>query len=188
MRLRSSEQNWGFGKYNNVIIDFYYNDNQIGDAVYLYDFPLPNGVKVNLSDIGSSAERIGWILSQTNNYFDFIGPCDYSKVINHAILDNFRSLTLLTLSGIKSGNKNREYQYYRLASQVYFPIFLKIDINNLVSFYYSQWKDIIIPEKTLSFCQNYIYHTITDIFNNKYSSDKLNDSFKSKAIKYVYQK
>lgn len=188
LRLRSDEQNWGFGKYNNVIIDFYYNNNQIGDAVYLYDFPLPNGVKVNLSDIGSSAERIGWLLSQTKNYFDFIGPCDYSRIINHAILDNFRSLILLTLSGIKSGNKNREYQYYRLASQVHFTIFLKIDINNLISFYYSQWKNIILPEKTLSFCQNHIYHTITDIVNNKYPSDKLNNSFKSKAIKYVYQK
>ena len=133
------EQDWGKGPFKNIRIDVFYGDLQLGDAVFIYDFPQTIRSNLTVSDIGFGLERIAWAINKHSSYFDWVGPVRLSLFREDKLIDSIRTMTLMAAHNVVPSNKAQGYRFRQL-SKVAAKNSNFIDIETLVRFYHRFWK------------------------------------------------
>jgi len=70
LRIRKDSPVWNNRKMKNIIIDIYYWNLQIGDAVFIYDFEQKTRTSLTVADIWFGLERIIYARNRIHNYFE----------------------------------------------------------------------------------------------------------------------
>lgn len=149
--LKIDSPDWGKGTFKNIRIDVMYGDMQLGDAVYIYDFPQDTRPPLTVSDIGFGLERIAWALNKTPNYFDWIGPMRMSIHQKQQLIDAVRTMTLIAGSGITPANKGQGYRFRQLSkSTINGGDFIPTE--ELIRYYHQFWKHFYPEMKSAGDC------------------------------------
>lgn len=141
--LKSIERydKWGKRKFLQKILKIYYDDLEIGDALYI-DMPQDSRENILISDIGFGLDRIKWLLSANKSYFQTIAP-DNEVFLNldNKTIDYTRTLSLLAGFGIEPSNNEHGYRFRQLSKLlIKTNLGKKIDLNNLIRHWYNDWQ------------------------------------------------
>ncbi|NWF65811.1 MAG: hypothetical protein HXY38_16185 [Chloroflexi bacterium] len=142
----TDEVTWGQKKFHNISLTLHYHEVELGECVYIYDYPLDGHERISIIDLGFSTERLQWGIRPNRNYFpDFdliyesLSNVDSSSVT--AIIDAVRSMVLIAGEGIVPSNNNHGYRL-RQFSKRYIARTLGVHINDkeLVRIAYEAWQ------------------------------------------------
>lgn len=138
---RFKERNWGTGPFRALELFFLYGDLELGDAAYM-QIPRTMYPQIEVSDIGFGLERIVWALNKLPSYFDALMPMSIIRTRQEH--DTYRTLALLSLSGVSASNKGAGLQFRRLcgiiAQKYYDPLGL-----HLIGSYFDYWAQFVSP-------------------------------------------
>jgi len=145
LRLQVEElpDRWGDKKFNKTVLTFYFNNIELGECIYMHDYPVTENKKINIVDIGFGVERLNWGIGNNKNYlpgFDefYTDKIDSNKVT--ALIDSIRTATLIAAEGVKSSNHDQGYRLRQLLKRfVSRNQETKFDISELVRVSYEYW-------------------------------------------------
>jgi hypothetical protein len=139
--MRTSENDWGTGKFSALELFFVYGGLELGDAAYM-SIPQANRPSIPISDIGFGLERIVWAVNKTVSYFDVLLPRSQNGM--KEMFDSCRTLALLVLCGVQATNKGPGLQFRRFAkvlSQKYY----NDSLFEIIQYYFDYWAQFIDP-------------------------------------------
>ncbi len=139
--MRTSENDWGTGKFHSLELFFSYGGLELGDAAYLL-IPQSNRGPIPISDIGFGLERIAWAINKTDSYFDALTPLTLGGP--KEMLDSCRTLALLAGCGVQASNKGPGLQFRRFA-KVLSEKYHGGDLYHIFAYYFNYWAQFIKP-------------------------------------------
>lgn len=152
LRLRIEENNahWGSKEFKNTVVSFLFNSIEIGECVFIKDFPYGKESKLDIIDIGLGIERLRWSLEEPGTPF----LVSYSEIYQQleakgvsrddivGIIDPIRSMTLIALDGAKPSNKNHGYRFRQLSKRMTTRTQgLDIVVDNIIKIAYEEWME-----------------------------------------------
>lgn len=139
--MRTSEKDWGTGKFSAIELFFVYGGLELGDAAYL-SIPQATRPSIPISDIGFGLERIAWAVNKTESYFDIFLPL--SEAGTKEMFDSCRTLALLVLCGVQASNKGPGLQFRRFA-KVLSEKYYSSDLFEIIGNYIDYWAQFVKP-------------------------------------------
>ncbi|MBI2589637.1 hypothetical protein HYW32_01235 [Candidatus Berkelbacteria bacterium] len=139
--MRTSDHDWGTGKFSTLELFFSYGGLEIGDAAYLL-IPQANRPTIPISDIGFGLERIAWAVNKTTSYFDTLIP--WTAGGTREMFDSCRTVALLLLCGVQAANRGPGLQFRRFA-KVLSEKYYGADVYNNIAYYFDYWAQFIKP-------------------------------------------
>lgn len=139
--MRTSNKDWGTGKFSALELFFSYGGLELGDASYLL-IPQTSRASIPISDIGFGLERIAWAINKTDSYFDTLIPWTLDG--RREMLDSCRTLALLVLCGVQAANKGPGLQFRRFTKVLSEKYYGK-DIYYILTYYFNYWLQFIQP-------------------------------------------
>lgn len=139
--MRTSDNDWGTGKFIAFELFFSYGGLELGDAAYLL-IPQANRPAIPISDIGFGLERLAWALNKTDSYFDILIP--WTAEGKREMFDSCRTLALLALCGVQASNKGPGLQFRRFA-KVLGEKYYGADVYSILAYYFDYWAQFINP-------------------------------------------
>lgn len=139
--MRTSNNDWGTGKFSALELFFSYGGLELGDAAYLL-IPQKNRPAIPISDIGFGLERIAWAINKTDSYFDTLTPLTVNG--SREMFDSFRTIALLALCGVQAANKGPGLQLRRFA-RVISEKYYGADVHGILAYYFDYWAQFIKP-------------------------------------------
>ena len=137
---KSTNQRWGKRKFTNFVLKFFYQNVEIGDAVYIPTMPQDSRPPISISDIGFGLERLNAIAKDSQYYNEIVQNNPEMVGIDKKVLDYTRTLTLIASSGVEPSNSGHGYRF-RLFAKRLVPEILGsvIDVKKLISFFFDEW-------------------------------------------------
>lgn len=139
--MRTSDNDWGTGKFSALELFFSYGGLELGDAAYLL-IPQSNRPAIPISDIGFGLERMAWAVNKTDSYFDTLIP--WTAGGTREMFDSCRTLALLVLCGVQATNKGPGLQFRRFA-KVLGEKYYGMDVYSILTYYFDYWAQFIKP-------------------------------------------
>lgn len=139
---------WNDKELSQKAITIYYKNFEVGECVYIPDYPFIKDQKISVSDLSFSIERLHWALNKEDNYFfsdmketylENIDGVSSDKITS--IIDCIRSAVLIASEGVKPAHKDPGFRLRQLIKRfVQRNQSVKIDINKLISLSYKYWE------------------------------------------------
>lgn len=139
--MRTSENDWGTGKFSALELFFSYGGLELGDAAYLL-IPQANRPAIPISDIGFGLERVAWAVNKTDSYFDTLMP--WTATGTREMFDSCRTMALLVLCGVQAANKGPGLQFRRFA-KVLSEKYYGVNVYSIIAYYFDYWAQFINP-------------------------------------------
>lgn len=139
--LKATERydKWGKRRFLQKIIKIYYDDLEIGDALYM-DMPQDSRNNIFISDIGFGLDRIKWLLSNKSYFKSITSNSEILSDLDNKTIDYTRTLALLAGSGVEPSNKEQGYRLRQLSKLlVKINLGKKINFNDLIKLWYDDW-------------------------------------------------
>jgi len=136
------DSKWGDKKHRQQRIKIYYQGLEIGDALFIENFPQNSRDYLQISDIGFGLERLKWVL-RGGSYWEQItsGACtDYTS----KTIDFTRTLSLLAGSGVVPHFKAHGYRFRLLSKRLTEECIRekrRQDLDILADSFYDQWSN-----------------------------------------------
>lgn len=113
--IEEGSAKWGEKQFDNIGITAYLNEVELGEAVYIKNYPVSKQEKISITDLGFSIERVYWATSQAKVYlqeFSEIYKQNSTMDTNRIsmALDPLRSMVLIAGEGIKGSNHDHGYR------------------------------------------------------------------------------
>lgn len=140
---------------------FNYGGLELGDASYIFNVPQKRRDSLTLCDCGFGLERICWAVNKSKSYFDAIGPLSFTLKGKHRLMDFIRTLTLMAASGVVPKQRPHGYRFTQLVRKCLGLGIDSVDLEMLVSYYYTYWSLFMPLVLSLNDCKN----TIRDEIN-----------------------
>jgi hypothetical protein len=137
--MRTSEKDWGTGKFSAIELFFVYGGLELGDAAYL-SIPQATRLAIPISDIGFGLERIAWAINKTESYFEALLPL--SEAGTKDMFDSCRTLALLVLCGVQASNKGPGLQFRRFAKVLSEKYYSSI-LFEIIGHYIDYWEQFV---------------------------------------------
>ncbi|MEK7116603.1 MAG: hypothetical protein AAB837_00355 [Patescibacteria group bacterium] len=143
--LKDDSVKWGQRRFKNSSIKIHLNNIEIGECVYIYDFPVSQENNISITDLGFGIERLRWVMNQTSPYFSEFESIYKTHDTNSAneiasILDPIRAMILIAGEGVKGSNSDHGYRLRQFSKRfVERNKFLKMDIRDLVHASLEYW-------------------------------------------------
>ena len=110
--IEDSEDVWGSKEIKKTILTLSYNNIELGEAVYVHNYPVGQNERIAITDISFGIERLNWAFGENNVYFqefksfypENISP-EKKNEITRAI-DCIRTATLVAGEGVESSHVN----------------------------------------------------------------------------------
>lgn len=141
--LEELPDKWGDKKFSKTVLTVYLNDIELGECIYMHDYPINNDRKVNIVDIGFGVERLVWGINHKNYFYDFdnfyTNNIDSNKIT--AIIDSIRTAVLIAREGVQPSNHDHGYRLRQLSKRfINRNQGVKLDLIELVRASYSYWE------------------------------------------------
>ncbi|OGK66970.1 hypothetical protein A2313_02960 [Candidatus Roizmanbacteria bacterium RIFOXYB2_FULL_41_10] len=160
LRHIENRPNWGNGEFNTDVIKVFYKGLELGVSNFFINIPLiKSQTSATMSDITFGLERLTWAARKNRLYFGVFNPL--IEVSNDQIeqLDAYRTLVLLSASGVESGHRDVGSKYKNLADTAF--SFSQPFKDELVNYYYEWWShfqsfplDLITTTQVISIERN----------------------------------
>lgn len=148
-QIEDSPDRWGDRKFTKTVLTVYFNNIELGECIYIHDYPVAKNEKINIADIGFGVERLNWGICKNKYYFPEFNKF-YTKKVNGdkvdsnkitSIIDCARTATLIAGEGIEPSNNNLGYRLRQLSKRFVFRNQeVNIDITELIHISYEYWK------------------------------------------------
>jgi hypothetical protein len=142
--MRTSENDWGTGKFLALELFFLYCGLELGDAAYFY-IPQTGRAPIPISDTGFGLERIAWAVNKTDSYFSALRPI--TEIGMREMFDSCRTIALLALCGVQASNKGPGLQFRRFA-KVLSEKYSTANLFEVVGYYIDYWTQFVEPVTT----------------------------------------
>jgi|GEM_PF-2457807 len=142
--ISESVDQWGEKRISKRTVTFYVNDIEIGECVYIPDYPLTETSKISVADMCFGVERLCWGLRKNDVYFeDFkeFYPSGHDRNEIAGIIDSIRTAVLIACEGVKPSHKDPGYRLRLLMTRFFSRNkALKLETEKLVAKAYEYWK------------------------------------------------
>lgn len=143
LTLKESQDNWGEGDFQNLVLKLLYGGLELGDFCFAQEISI-NGQKTNICDFGFGLERLAWATNKTKSYYDVIFPSHSISNIDRHSIDSLRTSILLAQSGVSPSIKG---EGWRLRSFLKDGCNLnKLNLDSLLSNFYNFWDSLAQSE------------------------------------------
>lgn len=134
---------WGSRKFTKTELTVYLNAVELGESVYIHDYPSTPDEKTTIVDIGFGVERINWAIGASNHYFSefekFYSQSDTDKITS--VIDPIRTLVLIVGEGVRPSSHDHGYRIRQLSKRfVQRNLQTQVDITELVDKSYDFWE------------------------------------------------
>jgi alanyl-tRNA synthetase len=142
-QIEELSDRWGDRKFNKTVLTLYFNGIELGECVYMHNYPATESQKINIVDIGFGVERFNWGIGNNKNYFPefdkfYVKNIDSNKVTS--IIDSIRTAVLIANEGIRPSNHDHGYRLRQLSKRfVSRNQGMNLDFNDLVHTSYEYW-------------------------------------------------
>jgi len=110
--IEEMSDSWGNKKFRKTVLTLYFNNIELGECVYMHDYPVKEGKKIDIVDIGFGVERLNWGVNNKNYLSDFdkfyTGDIDSNKIT--AVIDSIRTAVLIAGDGVMPSNHDHGYR------------------------------------------------------------------------------
>src|SRR3989344_2917768 len=154
---------WKGGEMSGISLTAYLGRLQIADFVYVDAIPFNERIR-SISDVGTSLERLGWIISQVDEYFEAFNKPTTLKEFSLDQIDLIRTMTLPAGSRISGANKGKGNILRNFAKE-YTKMGGSLRINSLVKEYYNYWSMFASMTPTLDNTQKVMQKEMNRAFN-----------------------
>jgi len=143
--LEHGPDRWGDRKFERSRITVYYLGVELGECVFIHDYPVDDVKKVAIVDLGFGIERMYKGLEKGKymigfNYF-YEENCDLSEKKINEIIDPIRSMVLIAGNGIKGSNSDHGYRLRQFSKRfVLKKVGIKLDEKKLIHTALKYWK------------------------------------------------
>lgn len=105
----------GNKKFSNISITVYTQNIEIGECVYIYDYPVTEDRKVAIADLGFGIERLNWGIKANEHYFPEFAEIynQYEEIDSNkitALIDSIRSMVLIAGDSIVPSGHDHGYR------------------------------------------------------------------------------
>lgn len=148
-RLRYTTQEeqdkWGERTFRKSIWTLYLDDTELGECVYLWNYPVKEGEQVPIVDLGLGVERLIWAIGRNEYYFPdsahFFGPYETHLRDNIAsVVDSIRSMVLIAGDGIVPSLHDHGYKLRQFSKRfVSGNTKLRLPTDEVVTYAYETW-------------------------------------------------
>lgn len=152
IRIEQSGDAWGERKFTNIYLTVIYKQTEIGECVYIYDFPETQSKLISITDVCFGIERLIWGLEESKYYM--IGFDEYYEKFNDsnhvtAIIDSIRTATLIAGEGVLPAHKDPGYRLRQVMKRYLTRTRgIDVDINDLIHRSYQFWQSWGVKFKT----------------------------------------
>ena len=134
---------WGDKKFYKTVLTLYFNNIELGECIYMHDYPVTEGKKIDIVDIGFGIERLNWGVNNKNYLPDFdefyTDNIDSNKTT--AIIDAIRTAVLIAGEGVVPSNHDHGYRLRQLSKRfVSRNVGVNLDFRELIDISYEYWK------------------------------------------------
>lgn len=141
-RIEDKPDRWGSRKFTKTELTIYLNNVELGESVYVHDYPSTLDEKTTIVDIGFGIERINWAIGASNHYFSdfekFYSKGDVDKITS--VIDPIRTMVLIVGEGVKPSSHDHGYRIRQLSKRfVQRNLQTQIDVSELVDKSYDFW-------------------------------------------------
>ncbi|MBU2578846.1 hypothetical protein KKA09_01895 [Patescibacteria group bacterium] len=143
---KDSSVKWGDKKFSNVFLKVYFNNIEIGECIYIYDYPITENEKVSIADIGFGVERLNWAIGKDKYYLPeyknfYVNKIDKDKDKITSIIDCVRSMVLIVGDGIKPSNHDHGYRIRQFSKRFVFRNQrMGMNVAELIHLSYENWE------------------------------------------------
>lgn len=144
--IEDTEDIWGSKKLNKTTFTVLYDDKELGEGVYLHDYPVTVNELIPIADISFGIERLNWALGRYQVYlqeFENFYPADATSEQKNtitAIIDCIRTACLLVGEGLDASHKNPGRIIRQLSKRfVARNKLVSLPVKDLVSSSFSYW-------------------------------------------------
>ncbi len=137
------EKNWTGGKMFGSALVFLLGGLELGEIIHV-NVPQEYRNQLVLTDAGFSLERLAWVLARGDSPYNVIGPLEHALRGDYIRMDVSRTLTLMSMQGLKPGNNKREYLMRKLVNDNLSHL-TDFDFNQLIDHYYDSWSKVLAP-------------------------------------------
>jgi len=121
------------------------NDVEIGESIWVKDFPLTDNKHTSLMEVGLGVERLDWALGHTPYYFPAFREVYEAHKDHHpdevcSLIDSLRTSTLIIGSGVVPTPKDHGYRARKLIKKFNDTNNGLLDADRLVDISYDEWK------------------------------------------------
>jgi hypothetical protein len=152
---------WGDKSFTKTVLTIYIRNIELGECIYIHDYPLAKEERVSITDIGFGVERLNWGIGSSQFYFpefskfySCLSSKDKDKITG--IIDCIRSMVLISSDGVLPSNKNHGYRMRQFSKRFVkrkTAIDINIDVKELVGIAYKFWNKwktpMILNEKEI---------------------------------------
>lgn len=135
---------WGNKRFSNIYLTTMYKTIELGECVYIYNYPVTNEIETPIVDVCFGVERLNWGLQLTDHYFPEFKKyyeCIDDKDMVAAIVDTIRTATLIAGQGITPSHKDPGYRLRQLMKRFLSRTKgLSVDLEDLVRISFTYWK------------------------------------------------
>jgi hypothetical protein len=134
---------WGDKKFHKTVLTLYFNNIELGECVYMHDYPVKEDKKIDIVDIGFGIERLNWGINNKNYFPDFdkfyTSNIDSNKIT--AIIDAIRTAVLIAGEGVAPSNHDHGYRLRQLSKRfISRDVGVNLDFRGLIDISYEYWK------------------------------------------------
>lgn len=111
---------WGSKRFSNSSITIFYDSTEIGECVFIEDYPIDSDKKMSVVDFGLGLERFDSIMNNSRymkEYEDVYERYNLTDFEANNVIDPLRSMVLISLAGIVPSNKSHGYRLRQLSKR-----------------------------------------------------------------------
>ena len=116
-KIENTPDQWGRRKFTKTVFTVYVNSIEVGECVYMHDYPVVDDQKVNITDVGLGVERLNFALEPGGHFFPEFGVF-YEKAGEDdvvGLIDCVRTAVLIAREDIQPSNHDAGYRLRQLS-------------------------------------------------------------------------
>jgi hypothetical protein len=111
---------WGQRKFTKTVLTFFAGETEVGEGVFMHDYPVTDGERIAVADVCFGVERLGWALSGETGFFpgfdEFYGKAADSNRMT-SVIDCIRTSTLMAGEGVTPAHRDPGYRVRQLSKR-----------------------------------------------------------------------
>lgn len=182
---------WKDKKFNSNNLSIYVNDLEVGECLFINNFPLSEKKTTSLIEVGIGLERLDWALGNSKYYFPlFEKKYEENKDQNidkiASLIDCIRTSTLIVSSGVIPSPNNHGYRARKLLKRFNESNNNLLNSDELVSISYDYWKSKgAIPKLQKHIVQLIIGREIERLKQSKLLEGSKNKNYDNTEVKNI---
>lgn len=143
-QIRNSSDKWGVRAFNNSYVAIRLDDIELGESVYIHDYPVTEYERIPIVDVSFGVERVNWAIGKNKPYFPgfdkFYRAVEDSNKIT-SIIDCIRTAVLIAGTDVKPSHYDPGYRLRQLLKRfVSRTQGIEIDVLEMIQLSFDYWQ------------------------------------------------